>query len=266
MIFPSSPPAVDKKEAKDKAGATIVLTPPPEAEEGRFERIFGGESSGDWKIVWTRNRSVMISVQKSRRPRTLRIHEMFKSAPDDLILDIAKMAEGRRRKWPRQVNMFIAKHKESYDSQGEYKARRVTLETQGKVFNLQELYDKLRDRYFSGELSVRLGWMTPREKRRVSIKLGSYSEETHVIRIHPALDNEKVPEYVIESIIFHEMVHAHIKSRLVHGRRISHGEEFHREMDRYPDHEEADAWIKNHMGLLLPRKSRRKNLKTKARG
>ena len=47
--------------------------------------------------------------------------------------------------------------------------------------------------------------------------MGSYSADSKVIRIHPALDQPLVPRFFVEWIVFHEMLHHVYRAR--RGRR-----------------------------------------------
>lgn len=231
----------------------------PAYDVDNFERIFNEHTRMNWRIVWNKNRSVMVSYSANSEPPVLRIQQIFSNAPKEVIVEIAKMVESKRkRSWPKVVNLFVSKNQDFLREGSETKARHTSLETRGKVYDLADYFERLNRKYFEGKIQSRLGWMNVRVQRRVSIKLGSYSEETDVIRLHPALDNKKVPEYVIESILHHEMTHAKIKTSKVNGRRVIHGDEFYKELAGYPNHDKADKWIKENMGMLLPRKNRKK--------
>ena len=59
-----------------------------------------------------------------------------------------------------------------------------------------------------GDVLVTWGRRTrPREDKRATIKLGSYSATERLIRVHPALDRHWVPRYFVAYIIFHELLH-----------------------------------------------------------
>lgn len=257
---PTDPPGKPEAPPRRPPAAPPVAAPPAQAAappHSRFETRFRAATRRDWEIHFTQNKSVMISYRSDSEPPILRIHEMFRDASHDVAEAVAQIVEGKRRAWPRLVNEYIRRHLPEYADTRP--ARRLSLETKGQAVDLKPLFDALNATYFNGTIDARLGWMTPRIQRRVSIKLGSYSEETNVIRIHPALDHPDVPLKVVEAILFHEMVHAHIKTTQVEGRRISHGTDFQRELARYPDTAFADEWIKSHLGMLLPQRRRRRN-------
>ena len=67
---------------------------------------------------------------------------------------------------------------------------------------------------------------TGRPRRRNSIKMGSYSVEDRLIRIHRSLDRAFVPRFFVAWIVFHEMLHQVHDIRVKNGRREFHSKEF----------------------------------------
>ncbi len=61
-------------------------------------------------------------------------------------------------------------------------------------------------------------------------------------RINPILDNERVPYYFIEFVVYHEMLHAHIRVQKKNGRRSVHSKEFRDREKMFRDYEDAMAW------------------------
>src|SRR5690606_16937012 len=122
----------------------------------------------------------------------------------------------------------------------------------GRVHDLQAIYDSLNARYFQGRIDAAIGWgrEAPNRRRR-SIKMGTYFHEARVIRIHPALDREEVPTFFVRFVIFHEMLHQAVPPKMVGGRRISHSAEFRALEQAYPDYERAIAWERENLLLLL---------------
>ncbi len=86
---------------------------------------------------------------------------------------------------------------------------------------------------------------------RQSIKLGSYSADARLIRIHPALDQRRVPSYFVEWIVFHELLH-HLHGIVRHeGKRCVHTPAFCADERRFPDYLRATAWERENLDMLL---------------
>jgi predicted metal-dependent hydrolase len=52
-----------------------------------------------------------------------------------------------------------------------------------------------------------------------------------------------VPEWFVEYILYHEMLHIKHPARVVKGRRFSHTKAFLAEEERYPLFDEAQEWL-----------------------
>ena len=76
-------------------------------------------------------------------------------------------------------------------------------------------------------------------------------QDARIIRIHPTLDRQEVPEFYVAAVVFHEMLHQMVPAVEVNGRRVVHGREFRRRERAYPDHARAKAWEERNLSLLL---------------
>jgi len=115
------------------------------------------------------------------------------------------------------------------------------------------IFDELNAEYFGGHMDARITWgpSVSRRRRRRSIKMGSFSVEDRVIRIHPALDQAAVPRYFVAWIVFHEMLHGKHEVRRENGRRRFHSAAFLAEERTFPEYERACAWEKANLDRLL---------------
>lgn len=112
---------------------------------------------------------------------------------------------------------------------------------QGEVYDLDAMFDDLNRRFFGGELlKPSLGW-SPRVSRRL---LGHFDPAHESIVLSRCLDSEKVPAFVVEYVLFHEMLH--VKHPVEYGkhRRCVHTPAFNREEKTFPRYEEANRFLK----------------------
>jgi len=122
----------------------------------------------------------------------------------------------------------------------------------GRHHDLEVIVAAQTRRHFRAPFDGRIGWSrTDRGLKRRTIRLGSWSSEHRLIRIHPALDQRSVPRYVVNFVVFHELLHADLKSESAGGRRIVHSAEFRRREARHPDHDRARRWIDRNLPRLL---------------
>ncbi len=83
---------------------------------------------------------------------------------------------------------------------------------EGKFYNLQNYFDKLNQQYFKNELTNKISWSisnsSPPKRRVKTFRLGYFCRGCSKIFISPSLDNSRIPETIVEVIVYHEMVHA----------------------------------------------------------
>ena len=114
---------------------------------------------------------------------------------------------------------------------------RITTRTsRGRVYNLKMIYADLNQRYFDGQLRrMTLKWS--RGERRDL--LGWHDEQLREIVISRLLDSEWVPQFALEYVLYHEMLHVIHPMRLVNGRCQAHSPVFRRDERKFDRYEEA---------------------------
>ena len=137
----------------------------------------------------------------------------------------------------------------------------------GWRFDLEAIYQALNRDYFDNRVQARITWgrRPPRRPRR-SIRFGVYDARERLIRIHPLLhwtevnvweyihpllDQPFVPRYVVENVVFHEMLHQLHPPQRRNGRWLIHTPTFRRAERRFPYFEQAEAWQRRYVGRLL---------------
>ncbi len=210
--------------------------------------------SANVTISVTDNTHTMISFKRRRGEYRVRLHHMFLAAPEPVVSALAAYLRDHDATASAELDRFIAANKVYIRraSPAELRAR-VPIEPAGEVHQLQEIFDSLNGRYFRGRVRATITYArVPRVRRvRKSIKLGSYSSESKVIRIHPALDQRWVPPYFVEWIVFHEMLHHLSPAVVIAGKRCVHTPEFLAREERFPLYERAKRWEEQNLEFLL---------------
>jgi hypothetical protein len=196
------------------------------------------------QLIITNNRSSMLSFKPTTsNSAQVRVHQMFLSAEPDVIRALGLWLKRTRCKRSGAIiDDFIRDHRHLI---ADRKARRQRqFNTLGRLYDLQSMYDEINNKHFSNTIDVPICWgKLPSKRNRRSIRFGSFTPEDNLIRIHPYLDQDFVPEFFVRYILFHEMLHAHLGID-VHpsGRRIIHSKTFNRMEREYPDYQRAIAW------------------------
>jgi hypothetical protein len=197
------------------------------------------------------NRSTMISFRRQLPLVRIRVHHMFLDAPDAVVRAIAEYAGKGQPAAGAVLDDFISAQQELIRA---FPRKPSLLESRGRCFKLQELFDSINAAHFDGAIVARIGWgRTPGRRRRKSIRLGVYDHKAKEIRIHPALDRPDVPRYFVEFIVFHEMLHQLFPSARDTGRHVHHPRAFRERERAWPKYGAAIAWEKEHLQQLLRR-------------
>ena len=114
------------------------------------------------------------------------------------------------------------------------RGRKRILSPRGRHFDLEEIFQKLNRRYFGGELRLlRLGW-SPQRSRTL---LGHYDSAHRTITISRVLDSPQVPRYLVEYLVFHEMLHIRYPVERDGHRRVVHSRQFREAEKKFPHYE-----------------------------
>ena len=114
---------------------------------------------------------------------------------------------------------------------------------------MQEIFDGLNVRYFGDQLERPLLTWSKVTARRI---LGHHDHVHGTITLSRALDSARIPKFVVEYVLYHEMLHHHMGGIPdVAGRTVYHSRAFRAAEARYPWHREALAWEKENLPQLL---------------
>jgi hypothetical protein len=225
------------------------------AELSLTRRIRAHLPRGSLLVTLTDNRHTMISVRRdhSRGPRyRVRLHHMFADADPIVTRALARYIGQNDATASRVLGAYIDSHQHRVRPLGRTRGP-VSIETRGRHFELQEMFDDLNRRYFGGTIDARITWgqRCGKPRRRNSIKMGSYSVEEKLIRVHRSLDRGFVPRYFVEWIVYHEMLHQVHQATLVNGRRQFHTPAFLADEARFEHYDRARAWERAHLDEIL---------------
>jgi hypothetical protein len=228
-------PTLEEEAARTKAALSLYLPP--------------GKSL---ELHVTNNHYSMISVRRKADGYRLRLHRMFVGAEARVMRALARYVVHNDRRASAFLGEYIEGHQHIIRRQ-ERRPRNFTLRTAGRFHDLQAIFNRLNAERFGGALDARITWgaIATRRSRRRSIKMGSYAVEDRIIRIHPALDQDFVPDYFVSWIVFHEMLHGKHEVRREHGRRRFHTPAFVEEERTFADFPRACAWEKQNLDRLL---------------
>jgi hypothetical protein len=207
-------------------------------------------------LAVTDNRFTMISVKREKGLFRLRLHHMFLEADPEIVRALGRYVARNDRDASQLLSRYIDVNHRKIRRARRRRPTVFTIETRGEVHDLKEIYDDLNRRWFGNKIDARITWSQraqPGAKRRnrSSIKMGSYSVEDKLIRIHASLDRPFVPRLFVEWIVYHEMLHQKHDIPVVGGRRQFHTPEFLAEEAKYPHYERMSRWERENLDKIL---------------
>jgi len=217
-----------------------------------LERKLEMAVEGPVQLAVTDNLHRMITQTRERGTLRVRVHMMFLDAPERVQDALVDYIAGTGRAASQVIGAYIDKNSHRIRA-----SRRVRgpLRTRGKTHDLREILDRVNTAYFGGSLGELLITWGRRTRAngtpRTTIKLGSYSAQERLVRIHPVLDLSWVPRYFVSYIVYHELVHHVVPPVRVGGHVLLHPPEFLRRERLFRHYERAIAWEEAHITRLL---------------
>jgi predicted metal-dependent hydrolase len=177
------------------------------------------------------------------------LSDVMMDAPLDVHHALAEIlvAKLTKKKPSMKYRRIYSDFVRSYDKIHKILSKRIRINPAGKVFNLEKIFNRLNELYFDGQLEKPLLSWSNRKSFR---KLGHYDPHRRIIVISKTLDDAFVPEYVIEFLLYHEMLHIKHPSIDTNSRTIFHTPEFRSDERKFPYFAEAMNWLEKHRNWL----------------
>ncbi len=120
------------------------------------------------------------------------------------------------------------------------RGRKMISSAQGRSYDLDRMFARLNRQYFDDELEKPTITWSQRRTKRI---LGHHDRLHETITISKTLDSKDVPEWFVEYILFHEMLHIKHPARIMNGRRYYHTSAFRNDERRFLSYEQAQRWL-----------------------
>ncbi len=187
------------------------------------------------------------------RKITLRASDGFSAAPQDVLtgLSLSLFSRFARKKtenaYTRAYREFM-KRKSTFELNNSIRQRRAITRKNGfagENFNLKEMMLRVSSEYeiFFPDGVPSVSWSRTKSRRR----LGFYDDALNEVVISRVFDSPKVPSYVVEYVVFHELLHAKHEARFERGKsmqcRVHYGE-FKRDEKSFAKYAAAEEWLK----------------------
>ena len=192
----------------------------------------------------------------------VRLADLSESAPLEVHRALAFILVGKllRKKIPIEAVKTYRKFAKTQEIQARAvenkraKGRKIITTSKGENYDLEKIFHKLNLVYFQNSISKPTLTWSARKTYRI---LGHHDATHETIVISKSLDNKNVPKFVVEFVIFHEMLHIFHPTTHRNGRRYNHTAKFRTDEKKFAYFEEAENWIEQN-ARKLKRQAKRK--------
>jgi hypothetical protein len=188
--------------------------------------------------------SLVLTIRRREEAVYVRLSDLLCRAPRPVLEGAAALLLSRvyRRRAPGSLVAPYLAYARSHRTRGRIsrmRSGRVCLAAtgpRGRHFDLENLFDRLNVAYFERRLQrPNIGW----SKRIWRRQFGCYDPGPNQILLNRRMDRPGVPSYVVEYVLFHEMLHVKHPTRRSGCSLVSHSREFREEEKRFAEFEKA---------------------------
>ncbi|HEY6263948.1 MAG TPA: hypothetical protein VIW93_04030 [Candidatus Acidoferrum sp.] len=213
-----------------------------------FQRVFtrlGCEGRPPrFRVEFYAYSSLVLTIRRREEVVYVRFSDLLRRAPSAVLEGAAALLLARvyRRKAPRTLvepYLEYARSDRTRTRMNRMRRGRVRLAAtnpRGEHFDLEKLFDHLNADYFGGNLQrPHIGWSVKNWRRQ----FGCYDPGPNQILLNRRMDRPGVPQFAVEYVLFHEMLHVKHPTRRSGCSLVSHSREFREEEKRFVQFERA---------------------------
>jgi hypothetical protein len=216
--------------------------------EGVFRRVGKQVSAGSVSAEYHPYSELKHTWKRRQGTVSFRISDYMDSSPEDVTEALAwyllcracgktcpdGMAERyliharSREMWQPKKQVYLSR------------ARNLSFRPVGTARDLGSVFDYVNSGYFEGTIRrPDMAWA----RESPSVRLGFYFEPLDILAVNRVMDSEKVPRFVLEFVVYHELLHGVLGTGGTPTRRLSHTKEFREMEKRFSMHAEAETWL-----------------------
>jgi predicted metal-dependent hydrolase len=179
----------------------------------------------------------------------VRLSDLLEGAPAPVLQAIAHilLAKMYRKPVEREAAARYRRYVSSHDIARkahlvrQMRGRKHLHSAQGRTYDLDAVFEELNDRFFHGLLArPQLTWSRNHSRN----SLGHYDPAHNAIVVSRIFDHPRVPQYAVDYIVYHEMLHLKHPVRLRGSRRCVHSAEFQAEEKLFPQLAEVKRFLR----------------------
>ena len=179
----------------------------------------------------------------------VRVSDLLEGAPEYVLRAIAHILVAKMYRKPLDRDHVI-RYRRYVSAQHmsrkahlvrQIRGRKQIVSPRGLTYDLEAVFEDLNLRFFHGLLArPQMSWSSERARNR----LGHYDPAHNAIIVSRVFDDPRIPRFLVEYIVYHEMLHLKHPVKLRGSRRCVHPAEFQAEERLFPLLEEAKRFLK----------------------
>lgn len=179
----------------------------------------------------------------------VRLSDLLEGAPDTILKAIAHILLAKIYRHPidrghaARYRKYLGSHEIVRKAHlvRQMRGRKLLRSPRGHFYDLDTIFEDLNTRFFHGLMArPRMSWSQTKTRRI----LGHYDPAHNAIIISRIFDHPAMPRYVLEYVVYHEMLHLKHPVKLRGSRRCVHSPEFQADEKLFPKAPDADAFLK----------------------
>src|ERR1700758_2143822 len=214
-----------------------------------YNELRPGTSLPELKIEFFAFANVNNTIRLRNGRLLVRLSDLLEGAPDTVLKAIAHILLAKMYRKP--VDRFHSARYRKYVGSHQIvrkahlvrqmRGRKLLRSPRGHYYDLDAIFEDLNTRFFHGLMArPRMSWSQAKPRRI----LGHYDPAHNAIIISRIFDHPAVPSYVLEYIVYHEMLHLNHPLMLCVSRRCVDSAEFQADEKLFPRAAEANVFLK----------------------
>lgn len=186
--------------------------------------------------------SALFQIQGKASKIQITAQESLTASPDAVLIALLDTTLGKPSK-------IIKQRIRDHTFSPAYQSTREYLEylgvpkgsfSTGLIHDLSESFQRVNHAYFDGQVSApHVVW----NDRLTFRKFGHYQWDTDTVMVSRSLDQRRVPAYVVDYVMYHELLHKKLGARLVNSRRMVHTSLFRKLEAEFSRLDEAQKFL-----------------------
>ncbi|HEV2399109.1 MAG TPA: M48 family peptidase [Candidatus Sulfotelmatobacter sp.] len=214
-----------------------------------YRELRPGNPVPEMKIDFFAFANVNNTIRLRQGKLLVRLSDLLEGAPESVLRAIAHILLAKMYRQPidrghaARYRKYIGSHDLVRKAHlvRQMRGRKLLRSPRGHYYDLDSIFEELNTRFFHGLMArPRMSWSQTKTRRI----LGHYDPAHNAIIISRIFDHPAVPRYVVEYIVYHEMLHLKHPVRLRGSRRCVHSAEFQAEEKLFPRATDAESFLK----------------------